>query len=660
MKKQVNASYREMNGLENNNAAMRKSETAAQSASNAGISSFRSSRELIETLAIALFLSIIFKFFEAEAYVIPTGSMAPTLMGRHKDVHCQACGYPFQVSASEERDRENRPTESRVLGGTCPQCRLTQEFRANDLSYSGDRVLVNKFIGDFRPVRRWEVTVFRSPPDPKTNYIKRVVGLPNENVRVQYGDLFAQPTDSDGKGEGNFDILRKPLPNLLETLQTVYDNDYQPIPLQRLGWPPRWRDESMTEGRGRTDWQTIDEGKGFYYSGDSVPAPNEAARPFRIETAAAANAPADNPPFKWLRYRHLIPTSAEWRDFARQTVPAHLKRSGVLQNNPQLITDMTAYNTSETASRRTRAASGYNWAGDLALSFVLTPMSGPRKSGEADGTTGEMVLELVKGGTAFHARLNFVRGDVTLEIPSVSEFRPETVPYRFKIGKSYRVLFANIDEQLRLIINGRELPFPNEGKYDRLCSPLSGSDKAILPRNRDPNGLDLTPVSIGTNAPATVRHLKIMRDLYYIALGNHLEPAQSSSPIITQKHLFKFGVRDSFDHFYSKPLNAEDEKALAQFFSTPSLWQDYGNTRSALFRLRGDQYLALGDNSSNSEDCRSWGHPDPSWPDGIVPACVDRTLLLGKAICVYWPHGKTVPGTRLPFIPNFGKMRKID
>ena len=45
-------------------------------------------RETVESLVIAFTLALLFRAFEAEAFVIPTGSMAPTLMGRHKDLDC--------------------------------------------------------------------------------------------------------------------------------------------------------------------------------------------------------------------------------------------------------------------------------------------------------------------------------------------------------------------------------------------------------------------------------------------------------------------------------------------------------------------------------------------------------------------------------------------
>ena len=38
-------------------------------------------RETVESIVIAFVLAFLFRTFEAEAFVIPTGSMAPTLMG---------------------------------------------------------------------------------------------------------------------------------------------------------------------------------------------------------------------------------------------------------------------------------------------------------------------------------------------------------------------------------------------------------------------------------------------------------------------------------------------------------------------------------------------------------------------------------------------------
>ena len=48
----------------------------------------------------------------------------------------------------------------------------------------GDRVLVQKFLYDFRTPKRWEVAVFHYPGDPSQAYVKRVVGLPGESIRI--------------------------------------------------------------------------------------------------------------------------------------------------------------------------------------------------------------------------------------------------------------------------------------------------------------------------------------------------------------------------------------------------------------------------------------------------------------------------------------------
>ena len=59
-------------------------------------------RETVEALVVAFILALLFRAFIAEAFVIPTGSMAPTLMGAHKDVFCDRCDMNFRIGASQE------------------------------------------------------------------------------------------------------------------------------------------------------------------------------------------------------------------------------------------------------------------------------------------------------------------------------------------------------------------------------------------------------------------------------------------------------------------------------------------------------------------------------------------------------------------------------
>ena len=64
----------------------------------------RTTRETVESVIVAFVLAFLFRTFEAEAFVIPTGSMAPTLQGRHKDLVCPECGLGYRVGASSEVD----------------------------------------------------------------------------------------------------------------------------------------------------------------------------------------------------------------------------------------------------------------------------------------------------------------------------------------------------------------------------------------------------------------------------------------------------------------------------------------------------------------------------------------------------------------------------
>jgi len=53
------------------------------------------------------------------------------------------------------------------------------------------RIFVNKFIYSFDPIQRDDIIVFWFPDDPTKSFIKRVIGLPGETVRIDYkGQLF--------------------------------------------------------------------------------------------------------------------------------------------------------------------------------------------------------------------------------------------------------------------------------------------------------------------------------------------------------------------------------------------------------------------------------------------------------------------------------------
>ncbi|HZL99810.1 MAG TPA: signal peptidase I [Planctomycetota bacterium] len=116
----------------------------------------------VETLAVAVAMALVLKFFVIEAYQIPTGSMQPTMLGD------AATGIQ-------------------------------------------DRVLADKLGTMLRDPRRYEVMIFRFPWDERRLYVKRIVGLPGETLEIAGGDLWA-----DGK------IARKPDQVNDSVLKTIF------------------------------------------------------------------------------------------------------------------------------------------------------------------------------------------------------------------------------------------------------------------------------------------------------------------------------------------------------------------------------------------------------------------------------------------------------
>src|SRR5450432_2797497 len=53
-----------------------------------------------------------------------------------------------------------------------------------------DRLFINKFVYRFEKIERGDVVVFYYPRDPSTSYIKRVIALPGDELRVDKGLVY--------------------------------------------------------------------------------------------------------------------------------------------------------------------------------------------------------------------------------------------------------------------------------------------------------------------------------------------------------------------------------------------------------------------------------------------------------------------------------------
>lgn len=55
---------------------------------------------------------------------------------------------------------------------------------------NSDRLFINKFVYHIEAIERGDIVVFRYPRDPSKSYIKRVIGLPGDRIRIVHGQVW--------------------------------------------------------------------------------------------------------------------------------------------------------------------------------------------------------------------------------------------------------------------------------------------------------------------------------------------------------------------------------------------------------------------------------------------------------------------------------------
>lgn len=182
-------------------------------------------RALVEIVLCVVMAFIMLREFVVEGFIVPSGSMAPALYGHYRHLSDETGTWAIDMGAGPES-----PTPRAIPHPADPQARIDpNQFPIS----SGDRLLVQKGVFDYRPPRRWEMVVFSTPDEPRQAFVKRVVGLPGETIFVQDGDVYI-----DGK------IARKTLAEYRQMAMPVTSLDQGDL-------SARW----MPDEEGPSNWR---------------------------------------------------------------------------------------------------------------------------------------------------------------------------------------------------------------------------------------------------------------------------------------------------------------------------------------------------------------------------------------------------------------------
>lgn len=558
-------------------------------------------KETLISIVIAFVLAFVFRGFVIEAFVIPTGSMAPTLMGAHMRFRSPQTGETWPVGPWFLRGGNNQdpaPLQGDAASPVVvhdPMTGARREERQVPIR-SGDRILVLKYLYALREPSRYDVVVFKNPSNTGENYIKRLIGLPGEQVAIVDGDVFTRrpaagegtplpPADpvkaAESWARSDWKIARKPADAARAVWQTVFDSALTP--------PTRGEQRPF-----RGPWQGVD-GSGAV-----------ASRDWAIEGRAS------------YAYTGTLPARLRWNsagEFIRDLRFA--SGGGYPAALSWAITDRYAYDESY---RIPYDAIAYFPVSDVRLRAGIEVGS--------DGTPPEVAAVVKARGYEFRGRI--VGGEAIVERRSAADGAEPGAwevmnrgAAALKPGAITDVEFWHLDQSLWLLVGGKRVAY---AEYDwtpaerikqatghelaRLVDPNEprfGSGRGLIdPRNFEGPRMEWH-VSGG---PVTFHRVGVDRDLHYRA---------------------------------------------AMFSATTAAW---ATTPQTTITLGPDEFFVCGDNSPQSQDSRLWSGPE-EWVERLIdgkPGVVPRRLMLGKAFFVYFP---ALAGTNPIPMPDFGRLRFI-
>jgi len=582
-------------------------------------------RETLESIVVAFILAFVFRAFIVEAFVIPTGSMAATLYGEHATHTCTDCGW--QYSYGRIRDERGRliPVQP---NSTCPNCGFSDKTASSeyDPPDAGDRILVLKWPfdigGRWLGPKRWEVTVFKDPADGKTNFIKRLIGCPNEVLELIDGDVYTAPVSRLPKA-------------LLEKLDRIRHLNYQRMQIQSRADQLEYDDAQTVRDRTEVNREIA------ALQREVVPALDPYLR-IQRKTSDLTRAqrslwfvvfdqdylPTRERDGGWAAYPPGTPTA--WDASGRTIRFKGLDRpSEAIRLVGKAAYDCYAYNFDGDRPRNRPP----DVVADRRLRCLFTPLAG----------TGRFRLRLTKYFDEFLAELDPAAGTATLTMTSrptnskprstLIGSRPVSLPY----GKPVAVELINVDYRVSLRINDQEILATTDTVYHPDVTWLRNRPASFSDEDANAPVAELS----ADHLDLELQHLVLERDVYYTNPSLCTDMGSRDVP----------GRRNPF-------CGDGAGQARGSSLASPG-WGTEGNP----ILLRDKEYFMLGDNSPQSKDSRLWWEIGPhllcrgeEYQIGTVP----EDQLIGRAFFVYWPSGfRPAWAMRIALVPNVGEMRWI-